>query len=237
MLSGEGDCLFVTCEHGGRRVPAAYRSIFAPHSALLRTHRGVDMGALAVARVLAHELRTPLFAATVTRLLVDLNRSIGNRTLHSEVTRDLAASDRARILARHYHPHHARVADAFDSAVARGQRVVHIASHSFTPVLGGQLRRADIGLLYDPARAGEAALAARWLAALRLARPDLRLRRNYPYHGDSDGLARMCRRRHPDSSYVGIELEVNQALLTRRDSTPATLAHDLARSLRAALSD
>jgi hypothetical protein len=47
---------------------------------------------------------------------------------------------------------------------------------------------------------------------LELARSaaDLRLRRNYPYRGRSDGLASLMRKRHGDDAYVGIELEVNQ---------------------------
>ena len=41
--------------------------------------------------------------------------------------------------------------------------------------------------------------------------PDLRLRRNYPYIGKSDGLTFPARAAaYPDERYVGIELEVNQ---------------------------
>ena len=230
------DRLLITCEHGGRRVPPRYRSLFAPHGELLRTHRGSDLGALAVARVLADELEAPLLAATVTRLLVDLNRSVGHPTLHSEeVTRPLPVSERREIVTRYYTPHRERIVAFVDAAVDQGGRAIHIASHSFTPNLDGDVRRADVGFLYDPARPGEATLAARWRAALKRRRPGLRLRRNYPYLGDSDGLARTLRRRHPDAAYLGIELEVNQALLMHRGSAPAELAMDLARSLREAL--
>lgn len=229
--------LLLTCEHGGRRVPTAYQTLFAPHTALLRTHRGWDIGALRVARILAAELSAPLIAATVTRLLVDLNRSLRNPTLHSEVTNDLPADERARILEAHYRPHWDRVTQTVAAAVERGQPTVHIASHSFTPILGAQVRTADIGLLYDPKRAAEAALAGRWLAQLKRLRPELRLRRNYPYLGDSDGLARSLRRRHADAAYVGIELEVNQALLQQRGAAADQLALDLARSLHQALQE
>jgi predicted N-formylglutamate amidohydrolase len=47
--------------------------------------------------------------------------------------------------------------------------------HSFTPALRGVRRNADLGLLYDPARAGELALARRWRAALREVGPELRV--------------------------------------------------------------
>lgn len=229
--------LLITCEHGGRQVPREYHALFAGFGSLLRTHRGSDLGALAVGKIIASELAAPLLSASVTRLLIDLNRSIGNPTLYSEITRSLPADERRAILARYYEPHRKRVVAHVDSAVSQGRQVVHIASHSFTPVLDGEVRRADVGLLYAPFRAGEATLVTRWLDQLRQLRPDLRLRRNYPYLGDSDGLARMLRRRHPDASYVGIELEVNQALLAYRDGTAATLAQDLARSLHCALQE
>jgi hypothetical protein len=65
-------------------------------------------------------------------------------------------------------------------------------------------------MLYDPRRPGEVALATAWIDALRAADPSLRLRRNYPYRGASDGVCQSMRRLHPPDRYVGIELEVNQ---------------------------
>ena len=94
--------------------------------------------------------------------------------------------------------------------VAAGEPVVHIASHSFTPVLNGVVRQADVAWLYDPRRHGETLLASRWLSALKRRRPDLRLRRNYPYQGRGDGLTSLLRKRHPRELYIGMELEVNQ---------------------------
>ena len=45
--------LLITCEHGGNRVPHAYRNLFASASRLLQSHRGYDAGALALAREIA----------------------------------------------------------------------------------------------------------------------------------------------------------------------------------------
>lgn len=147
-----------------------------------------------------------------TRLLVDLNRSIGHLTLHSEATKGLPAGERARILHDWYMPYRAEVEDHALAMVARGARVMHISIHSFTPVLHGEVRTADIGLLYDPARKGEVNLALRWRHALVEAAPELRVRRNYPYRGEQDGMTSHLRRRFPPESYVGVEVECNQAL-------------------------
>src|SRR4029079_2082622 len=87
---------------------------------------------------------------------------------------------------------------------------------SFTPVMNGEVRSADIGLLYDSRRKREGELCARWLAALRRADPGLRVRCNYPYLGKADGLATALRKRYPQSRYIGVELEINQALVCAR---------------------
>ncbi|MBS1200272.1 MAG: N-formylglutamate amidohydrolase [Proteobacteria bacterium] len=202
--------LLVTAEHGGNRVPAAYRALFASHADVLATHRGYDPGALTVARALAARLGAPLVSSTTTRLLVDLNRSLGHRRLHSEFTRSLPRDERQRIVERHWRPYRDEVERHVVRLIDEGRRVVHVSSHSFTPVLDGKVRNADIGLLYDPGRAAERSLAARWRAALVALQPGLRVRMNYPYTGRADGLARDLRRRFPASRYAGIELEVNQ---------------------------
>jgi predicted N-formylglutamate amidohydrolase len=233
----DAPAVLVTCEHGGKRVPAPYRTLFEGQAELLDTHRGWDPGALTLAREMAAAFEAPLFASTTTRLLVDLNRSIGTPRLHSEFTRTLSLAERRRIVAEHYRPHHAPIEDWVESAIARGRRVVHIASHSFTPELDGEVRKADVGLLYDPGRTGEVALAGRWTAALRRLRPDLRLRRNYPYRGNSDGLTFRMRRIYPPQVYVGIELEVNQRFVRAGGRPWPKLRRELIDSLRAALED
>jgi len=102
-------------------------------------------------------------------------------------------------------------------------------------VLHGTERRADLAWLYDPRRAGERACAARWMSALRTARPELALRRNYPYEGKSDGLTATLRRRHAPDMYVGIELELNQRfVLTGGAAWPALRAAVIA-SLKSVL--
>ena len=204
------DHVLITCEHGGNRIPPRYRPLFAGFEALLETHRGYDPGALALARQMARALAAPLFVSTTSRLLIDLNRSPGHPKLYSEATRNAPAEVRREILGSYYLPYRSRVEAHIADASARGSRVIHLASHSFTPVLDGDVRNADVGLLYDPARAGEAALCRRWQAMLQESAPALKVRRNYPYTGKSDGFTAYLRRRFPPAAYLGIELEINQ---------------------------
>jgi predicted N-formylglutamate amidohydrolase len=215
------DFYVVTCEHGGNRIPAAYAELFHGWQARLSSHRGYDPGALVMARDLAAALQAPLVASTVSRLLIDLNRSLSSPQVWSEATCALSPTQQTGHRVAPLRALPAAADGDRGDAVAAGQRVIHVSSHSFTPVLDGQVRNADVGLLYDPARSGEVAVAARWKAAFAEQAGELRVRRNYPYQGKDDGLTSAMRRRFPPDQYVGIEIELNQAL---RAGTAAVVA-------------
>ena len=166
-----------------------------------------------MARTLARAFAAPLVTSTISRLVIDLNRSIGHPQLFSTATRSLPATAREEILALCYRSYRARVEQLVRHSVSRGRRVIHISSHSFTPQLNGKARGADVGLLYDPIRLGEAELCARWKASLAGVLPELRVRRNYPYAGKGDGVTAYLRGCFPQGAYVGVELEVNQSIV------------------------
>lgn len=207
--------MLVTCEHGGNRVPAAYSNRFDGFGAQLESHRGYDPGALGTARALARALDAPLLYSTVTRLLVDLNRERDHRRVFSDATRKLDRAERRRLLERFHLPYRSKVEGQVRRGLDGASTVVHISSHSFTPILDGRIRRLDVGLLYDPRRPREVRFSELWKEALERAAPGLRVQRNRPYYGTSDGLTRTLRRRFPSERYLGIELEVNQAFCSR----------------------
>lgn len=225
--------ILLSCEHGGNRVPGRYRPFFAGHEALLETHRGYDIGILPLARFLARGLGVPLQAAGVTRLLVDLNRSLHSPTLFSEVTRPLPAAQREDILRRYYHPYRRRFEELLRREMESGGRVVHLSVHSFTPVLHGVERRSDVGLLYDPGRLAEADFCLRWQERLARDVPFLRVRRNYPYRGISDSLVSSLRGRFAAEKYLGLELEINQKIPQGDPGPWRILRQALVASLRA----
>ncbi len=232
--------LLLTCEHASNAVPAALQGCFKGARAVLQTHRAYDIGALAVAQQMARALHAPLIAGGITRLLVDLNRSEHHRQVHSAFAGGLSASVRAGLIDQWHAPFRAAAWSALQRLVAAGP-VLHLSVHSFAPVWHGEERNCDIGLLYDPARRGErqharvlaaalrankdgaraknAALgarpAARALAAGKAVLPALRVRLNYPYRGNADGHTTSLRTLLPDAQYLGIEIELNQALLQR----------------------
>jgi predicted N-formylglutamate amidohydrolase len=200
----------VTCEHGGNDVPPDHASVFAGREKLLVSHRGFDPGALGLARRIAEGLPASLHYTTVTRLLVDLNRSPHHPRLFSPVTRPLSESTRAAILAEHYHPYRQGVAADVRGLLRRHGLVVHLSVHTFAPQLNGTVRDVDVGLLYNPARPLEKRFGQRWQAHLRPRLPRFRVRRNRPYLGVSDGLVTFLRRELALDGYIGLELEVSQ---------------------------
>ncbi len=219
--------VLVTSEHGGNDVPAGHRALFHGRKALLDSHRGWDPGTLDLAKQLASGLGAPLVGSTVTRLLVDLNRSPHNPGVFSEVTRPLPRRERLALLERWHRPHWDAVRAAIAAGLRERGRVLHLGIHSFTPVLDGVVRRPDLAVLYDPARAAERALAVAWAQALVSALPSRCVRRNDPYRGSTDGLPTAMRRERSASRYLGIEIELNQRHVGRSGRFPAWVADTL----------
>lgn len=204
------DAVIITCEHATATVPVRWREPFRAGMQILDTHRAWDPGAMVLARQLARHFDAPLFRGLVTRLLVDLNRREDAGAVFSEYSRQFTPEQRTLLLNLYHRPFRVAVQDAVEDHVRRGRSVLHLSCHSFTPVLDGRERSAEIGLLFDPARTGENRLCRAWQTALRKALPDARVKLNYPYRGTSDGMTTWLRQRYPARRYAGIEIELNQ---------------------------
>ena len=201
------DQLLISCEHGGNRIPPRYRAAFAKAARALASHAGYDPGALELAREFARRLDAPLVYSTTSRLLIELNSSLWHPRCFSRYAQRLPNILRSELVERYYLPYRDEVKQRVAQGLRRAKRVVHVSCHTFTPRLAGVGRHADIGLLFDPARAAEAHLCALWAAAS--ARAGLHVRRNYPYKGTADGLTTDLRASF-GPRYLGIEIEVNQ---------------------------
>lgn len=208
--------LIISCEHASRRVPDEYAAAFDSVSAkkALETHRAYDPGALPLARGIKKDVElltreaTPLAAGSMTRLLIDLNRSPQHRSVLSEFSREMSRDLQSRLKAYHRDYH-----DALRSLVLRTKgQIIHLAVHTFVPVWDGEERTTDVGILFDPARPPEMAFAKTCQDYLQQA-TGLRVHRNAPYRGVADGLPTLLRREFSQRKYIGIELEVNQRLV------------------------
>ena len=208
--------LVITCEHASNAVP---RFLHIPKE-VLESHRGYDIGAYGVYRRLVRRLHPDFYiAGKFSRLVIDLNRSENHPDILSEYSRELKGFTRDRIFKiwkRHHDAVESFVAKAVANAEAQGEDlgapcVIHLGIHSFTPVLNNVVRNADIGILYDPARAWETQVATSIIKEIQARAPGLKFRRNYPYLGKSDGLTTSLRKKF-GTAYVGIEIEINQKL-------------------------
>lgn len=213
----------ITCEHGGNEVPAEYASHFQGEEIQerLASHRGWDPGALEMARHISESLHAPLVSETITRQLVEQNRSRHRPTVFSAISSAFPLETRKRLLETLHDPFHKRTLEEIHKILgpdqgastgdpAGGNLVAHFSIHSFTPVLNGVVRTADIGLLYDPRRWVEKSGALFFQNRLQTLLPELRTFRNQPYTGYSDGHTTALRKRFPESQYAGFEIEVNQ---------------------------
>lgn len=220
--------LILTCEHYSANIPRRWSQPFALALAqeALCSHRGWDIGAPALYRSLL-PLASAAFRGSHSRLLIDLNRSETHPHCFSEFSRVLPKHERLQLIETIHRPFRNQVRDAVTEIIASGERVLHISVHTFTPVLHGVTRNGDFGLLYDPSRASEKQFAKWWGARfLKMGR----VRSNYPYKGTSDGHTTALRRIFAQEVYLGIELEVNQAMTKRKGTATA-----VAESLRAVL--
>ena len=181
------------CDHASNWLPAGLDGLGLPDGELAR-HIAWDPGALDTAFELAHLLDAVLVHATVSRLVLDVNRDPehpGSIVSASEDTlipgnQSLELSERSRRVTDIYEPYHQAVAEVI--AERPDPRVVAI--HSFTPVYRGQHRPWHIGVL----SARDRRMADPLLAGLR-SDPALVVGDNQPY-APADGiyhtLARHC---------------------------------------------
>ncbi|SFN46091.1 N-formylglutamate amidohydrolase [Salegentibacter flavus] len=200
--------LVLTCEHAFNEIPEGYKTLFSGANKILNSHRGYDPGAL---DLLEHLKALGDFTYThkISRLLVEVNRSIGHPHLFSEFTKGLSTVEKNKIIAFWYNPFRTEVEDRIKKLIEKGEKVIHLSVHSFTPILNDDIRGADIGLLYDPSHNEEKVFCKDLKSKLREEDSTLKIRFNYPYLGKADGFTTYLRNKFSEN-YSGIELEVNQ---------------------------
>ena len=178
--------LVLSCEHGGRALPA-HLAERAPGPEDMARHIAWDIGAAEVARGLADRLGAALCLQPYSRLVIDCNRPRHAPDLApavSDGTRvpfnaGLAKSERdARWTAIHA-PFHAALAGLLDARPGAAL----VAVHSFTPCLrGGASRPMMAGLLVRRDRR----LAEGLMRELAARAPEVAVVFNQPYRIEDD---------------------------------------------------
>ncbi len=197
-----------SCEHGGNTIPEKYQRLFVNAEDTLNSHRGLDYGTLDLFKY-CESLSDFSISNTISRLLIEVNRSIHHPKLFSEFTSSLSIADKSKIIHEFYNPYRDAIEAEILKLITKGEEIVHISFHSFTPNLNDTVRRTDIGLLYDPSKTSEKTICKKWKELLVTELPDFKIRFNYPYLGKADGFTTYLRKKFP-YNYYGIELEINQ---------------------------
>lgn len=148
--------VILVCDHASHRFPMALGDMGLDPFAR-RCHLAVDIGAGPVTERLAATLGVTAVVQNYSRLVVDCNRELmdpgafleygdgilvpGNRNLHQD-DKNL----RANAL---YWPYHAAIEEQVARLRKIGTAPVFISIHSFTPVLNGEFREWQMGILWD----------------------------------------------------------------------------------------
>lgn len=151
--------ILLVCDHASRRFPLALGTMGLDPVAR-RCHLALDIGAGKLTERLAAELNATAVLCQYSRLVVDCNRQLmdasaflefgdgvvipGNRNLHQD-DKDLRAD-------AIYWPYHSAIEAEVGRLRATGRPPIFIAVHSFTPVLNGESRPWQMGVLWDQDR-------------------------------------------------------------------------------------
>ncbi|MDJ0938895.1 MAG: N-formylglutamate amidohydrolase [Woeseiaceae bacterium] len=148
--------ILLVCDHASCAFPAVLGDMGLDPFAR-RCHLAIDIGAGSLTEYLADRLGVTAVLAQYSRLVVDCNRDLmdpsaflpygdgilvpGNTNLKQKF-RD----QRADAI---YWPYHAAVSEQVNRLIETGIKPAFISIHSFTPVLNGEVRPWEIGVLWD----------------------------------------------------------------------------------------
>lgn len=224
--------ILLICEHASRHLPDRYGTL-GLNPEQLESHIAWDPGALGVAKELSRLLDAPLIHATVSRLVLDLNRDPSAPdsiwTLSERTTipgnQNLDPAERAYRVREVYEAFHG-VADRFiEPRVKAGQTHSIVSIHSFTPVYRDVPRPWHIGLIHDR----DARFALSVEAGLRKD-PTLVVGMNEPY-SPADRVFHTLERHAERRGLAPLMIEIRNDLIRTQDGQ-ASWAHRLAPLLR-----
>jgi predicted N-formylglutamate amidohydrolase len=148
--------ILLVCDHASCSFPGALGDMGLDPFAR-RCHLAIDIGAGPLTEYLADRLGVTAVLAQYSRLIVDCNRKLldpsaflqfgdgilvpGNRNLHQE-----EKDARAEAI---YWPYHTAIDSQVERLSTVGTGPAFISIHSFTPVLNGDSRSWEIGVLWD----------------------------------------------------------------------------------------
>lgn len=223
LLTPDGSSpLLLFCEHAGAEIPAAWNGL-GLEPPFLATHYAYDPGAALVTRRLSASQDARAVLARYSRIFLDYNRfrddwdyirpDLGGIPVPGNLAID--DDERARREAVAVAPVHNAI------ETARGKARAAVSIHSFTPVMAGELRTVDVGILWDEDNAF-VRIALEELMT-RAARFGLRAGDNAPYDLRKVG-ARSLKTHASDHGLPYFYVEVNNGLFSNPETSERAIA-------------
>lgn len=149
--------IVIICDHASNKIPDEFDCLGLPDD-LLDTHIAWDIGARELAKSIAQKLKCAIFQCGVSRLVVDVNRSVDAVDVIPERSDQIpipgnqnlsAASIEDRII-RYHEPYH-KTLSKYLTSISDGGPIFVVSIHSFTKRLMGSTdeRPWPVGLLWN----------------------------------------------------------------------------------------
>ena len=177
--------LLFTSDHNGSAIPTKLKNLGVPLNEL-RRHVAYDIGIDAVAHALSARFKATLIVANYSRLVIDCNRHPGSAGSIPSVSDNTVVPGNKNLSDDDIKSREDEIFDAYHSSVgnrisimrSENKNPILISLHSFTPVIGGQFRPWEIGILFKD----DKRLSAPLINKLR-EQKDLNIGDNKPYSG------------------------------------------------------
>lgn len=148
--------ILLVCDHASNRFPKSLGDMGLDPFAR-RCHLAVDIGAGELTEALAKCLGVTAVLAQYSRLVIDCNRQLMDPGAFLEFgdgvvvpgNRNLRRSDKERRATALYWPYHDAISNQVQRLLDLGTEPAFIAVHSFTPVMNGEPRPWQMGVLWD----------------------------------------------------------------------------------------
>lgn len=186
IVNGQSDVpILLLCEHAGQAIPSCLNDLGVTPE-VLDSHRGWDIGALAVAHEVAERLGAPLVIQHYSRLVIDTNRPPDSAHAVPDEVDGITIPGNVGITQAQQHQRAEAIFAPLDAVLTDFMRDLKprgcFSIHSFTPVFGGEPRRWHAGFLSRR----DTRTADTLLKTIAAREPDLIMAVNEPYQIDDE---------------------------------------------------
>lgn len=227
----------LVCEHAVHFIPPELNDL-GLDKATINSHVGSDLGALAVAKLMAEQLNAPLVASQISRLVYDCNRPPEEPSAMPETceiydivgNKNLSQAARDERTQKYYMPFTNLLSQTIEQQMSNGNLPVIVTIHSFTGIYYGKPRAVEIGILHDE--------DTRFADAMLLAAKDcsnFKFERNEPY-GPQDGVTHTLKLHALKNGLLNVMIEVRNDLIAN-EQDQVKVAKTLSKYVQNALNE